>query len=248
MNLLILLAGPSIAFTDAGYTFPKPLIEINGKPLIQLVIEHLEPLVKNGARLIFLIRYEDNFRYHISSVIKLLSPAAKIVEVRGETSGAACTALLAVDWIANPEQLIILNGDQIIEEDLFGVVCTFQKRQLDGGIIVFKDVHPRWSFVKCNVEGMLVEAAEKRPISNLATAGFYYFASGAKFVEAAQSMILKDASVNGLFYVCPTYNELVLRNCQIGIHEIHKTNYISLSTPQGVQSYECMISEFGLKQ
>ena len=248
MNLLILLAGPSTAFTDAGYGFPKPLVEIDGKPLVQHVVEHLEPLLKTGAHLIFLIRYEDNLRYHISSVIRLLAPSAEIVEVRGETSGAACTALLAVDWVAKPEPLVILNGDQLILTDLVAVVAEFRRRQLDGGIIVFKDVHPRWSFVKCDAEGMVMETAEKRPISNLATAGFYYFASGVAFVEAAQSMILKDASVNDLFYVCPAYNELILRNRRIGIYEIRKNSYIPLSMPQGVQNYERALVEGSLKK
>ncbi len=238
MNVLILLAGSNAGFKEAGYMFPKPLVEIAGKPLVQHVIERLAPLVQTGARLIFLIRHDDNLRYHISSVVKLLSPAAEVREVRGETSGAACSALLAVDLIGNPEPLIIINGDQLIEGDLPAIVRDFTDRKLDGGIAVFPDVHPRWSFVKCDAHGAVIEAAEKRPISNLATAGFYYFASGQEFVSAAQAMILKDAAVNGLFYVCPVYNELILRNRRIGVHPIEKARYISLATPQGVQAYE----------
>lgn len=243
MNILILLAGSSDAFKEAGYGFPKPLVEIDGKPLVQHVIEHLKPLVQTGARLIFLVKYEDNLRYHISSVVKLLAPAAEVLEVRGETAGAACTALLAIDLIAKPEPLVIVNGDQLIEADLISIINDFAAHTLDGGIVVFKDVHPRWSFVKCDSNGLVIEAAEKRPISNLATAGFYYFASGLDFIEAAQAMILKDASVNGLFYVCPAYNELILRNGRIGVHRIEKSNYVSLATPQGVQAYERRLAE-----
>lgn len=243
MNILILLAGTSAGFKEAGYAFPKPLVEIAGRPLVQHVIEHLAPLVQSGARLIFLIRHEDNLRYHIGSVIKLLAPAAEVREVRGETGGAACTALLAVDLIAQPEPLIVLNGDQLIEGDLVALVRDFVDRQLDGGIAVFPDVHPRWSFVKCDTQGAVIETAEKRPISNLATAGFYYFARGQDFVSAAQSMILKDASVNGLFYVCPVYNELILRNQRIGVHHIAKARYVSLATPQGVETYERRLTE-----
>jgi len=243
MNVLILCGGSSPAFKDAGYDFPKPLVEIAGKPLVQLVLENLEPLVRTGARLIFLVCYEDNLRYHISSVVKLLAPNADVIEVSGETAGAACTALLAVDLIAKPEPLVIINGDQLIEADIAMIVRDFKARNLDGGIVVFKDVHPRWSFVKCNAEGQVIETAEKRPISNLATAGIYYYASGVDFVKAAESMILKDAAVNGIFYICPSYNELVLRNRRIGIHEIARTSYISLATPQGVQNYERILAE-----
>lgn len=243
MNVLVLLAGASAGFKEAGYLFPKPLVEIAGQPLVQHVIRHFTPLVEAGARLIFLIRHDDNLRYHIASVVKLLAPTAEVREVRGETAGAACSALLAVDLINRAEPLVIVNGDQLIEANLAAITGDFAARRLDGGIIIFPDVHPRWSFVKCDADGNVIETAEKRPISNLATAGFYYFASGAAFVEAAQAMILKDAAVNGMFYVCPVYNELILRNRRIGVHRIAKAQYVSLASPQGVQEYERRLTE-----
>ena len=33
------MAGEGSRFQKAGYAFPKPLIEVNGKPMIQLVVE-----------------------------------------------------------------------------------------------------------------------------------------------------------------------------------------------------------------
>jgi len=118
-------------------------------------------------------------------------------EVHGETAGAACTALLAVDLIDTAEPLVIVNGDQLIEVDLAAVVDEFADARSTADMVIFPDVHPRWSFVKAMRMETSSTAAEKRPISNLATAGFYYFGSGAAFVEAAEAMILKDASVNG---------------------------------------------------
>lgn len=238
MNIVVLFAGSSAGFKEAGYAFPKPLVELAGRPLVQHVLENLAPLAATGARLIVLVRHEDNLRFHIGSVIRLLVPGAEIREVRGDTSGAACTALLAVDLIDSPEPLVIVNGDQLIAADLAGIVRDFDARSLDGGIIVFPDIHPRWSFVKTGADGLVIETAEKRPISNLATAGFYWFRHGADFVAAAQQMILKNAGVNGLFYVCPAYNELILRNRRIGVSPIAKSAYISLATPQNVQAYE----------
>lgn len=238
MNVIVLLAGSSTGFKEAGYAFPKPLVEIAGKPLIQHVLARLAPLAETGARLIILVRQEDNLRYHLSSVVRLLAPGAEVREVRGETSGAACTALLAVDLVNTADPLVIMNGDQLIDADLSAAVNDFDKRGLDGGIIVFPDVHPRWSFVKCGPDGLAIETAEKRPISNLATAGFYWFRHGSDFVRAAQQMILKNAAVNGLFYICPSYNELILRSCRIGVTHIPKAGYISLATPQNVQAYD----------
>jgi dTDP-glucose pyrophosphorylase len=238
MNVLILMAGSSEPFQQAGYQFPKPLIEIGAKPLVQLVIEELKPLLDQNAQPIFIVRAADDERFHISSVIKLLEPGARIIEMKNETSGAACTALLAVDLIGNSTPLLLVNGDQLVTSNLKDIIKGFQRKNLDGGIIVFEDIHPRWSFVKCDNKGLVIEAAEKRPISNMATAGIYYFKTGADFCDAAKSMILKDASVAGKFYVCPVYNELIIKDRKIGVSRIRKDQYISLATPQGVQSYQ----------
>lgn len=243
MNIMLLMAGSSEAFREAGYLYPKPLVEIAGKPILQHIVESLAPLLDMGGRLIVAVRQDENAKYHLAAVVKLLNPAAEVLEIRGETGGAACSALLAVDWIDNDEPLIIINGDQLIEADVALAVRQFQQQALDGGIVVFKDVHPRWSFVKCGTDGLVIEAAEKRPISNMATAGFYYFKSGKDFIKAAESMILKGAAVNGLFYVCPVYNELILQNRRIGTYLIEKQQYVSLANPHAVELFERRINE-----
>lgn len=237
MNVVVLMSGSSQAFKDAGHQFPKNLVEIAGKPLVQRVLEHLEPLRSIGARMICLVRAEENNRHHTGAVIHLVDPGATLVQVAGNTSGAACSALLAVEHLNNDQPLVIVNGDQVIEADLVAAVRDFQARGLDGGIVVFEDIHPRWSFVRCDREGRVIETAEKRPISKLATAGFYYFKHGRDFVLAATEMIKKDAHVNGLFYVCPAFNELILRQRAIGVHRIARAAYRTLATPADVHAY-----------
>jgi NDP-sugar pyrophosphorylase family protein len=243
LNVIVLLAGSGVGFMEAGLSFPKPLVEIAGRPLVQHVIENLSKLAAISTRFTVLIRQDDNYRFHIGSVIRLLAPQSEVIEIRHDTSGAACTALLAVDLIDSDEPLVIVNGDQIIEANLDEIVKDFELRRLDGGIVVFPDVHPRWSFVKVGTDDLVVETAEKRPISNLATAGFYWFRSGADFVSGAKQMILKNAAVNNLFYVCPVYNELILLNRSIGVSRIAKSDYISLSTPQSVEAYDRRFAE-----
>ena len=217
INVLILMSGPSQAFKDAGYVFPKNLIEIDGTPLVQRVLEHLSPLRAFDARFLCVLTRDENTKYHTGAVVLLVDPQAQVVELSGDTSGAACSALVAVEYINNDQPLVIVNGDQIVDSDLPAVIRDFQERGLDGGIVVFEDLHPRWSFVKCDADGLVIEAAEKRPISKLATAGFYYFRRGRDFVMAATEMIKKDAHVNGLFYICPAFNELILQQRRIGV-------------------------------
>jgi dTDP-glucose pyrophosphorylase len=238
MNVVVLFSGSSAAFKEAGYGFPKNLADVAGRPLVQTVLEHLGGLQALDAKFICLLRREENRTSHTGAVIQLAMPAATIVELAAETSGAACSALLAVKHIDNDSPLVIVNGDQLLlDVDLAAAVLELQKRKLDGGILVFEDLHPRWSFVKCDEQGLVIETAEKRPISKLATAGFYYFARGSDFVAGATSMIKKDAHVNGLFYICPVYNELILRQKKVGVQKVPKEAYRTLSTPADVNSY-----------
>jgi dTDP-glucose pyrophosphorylase len=238
MNILLLMAGGSEAFVEAGYLYPKNLVEVDGLPLAQRVIDRVLGLRRFGSKFVCLVQTEEDRQYHTADVVRLLVPDADVVAVPAPTAGAACTALLAIEHIGGDEPLLIVNGDQIIAADLKTIVHEFARRELDGGIVVFEAVHPRWSYVKCDEEGLVVEAAEKRPISNLATAGVYYFARGSDFVSAAMQMITKDAQVGGRFYVCPAYNELILKQSRVGVSKIQREEYFSLANPQGVHAYE----------
>jgi dTDP-glucose pyrophosphorylase len=243
MNILILMSGKSEAFKDAGYIYPKNLIEVASKPLIQHVIEALTPLKEFAAKFISVIRQDESRKHYTGKVLKIINPEIKVLEIVRETSGAACSALLAVDYINNDLPLIVTNGDQILlETDISEIVKKFIEMEWDAGVVVFEDVHPRWSYVKCDKNNMVIEAAEKRPISKHATAGFYYFKKGKDFVAATMEMINKDAHYNGLFYICPTLNEMILRNAKIGIHQIDRAKYRSLATPNDVQKYSSNLS------
>jgi dTDP-glucose pyrophosphorylase len=239
MNVLVLMSGSSQAFEDAGFKFPKNLTEIAGQPLVQRVLFPLLPLLSKDAKLICVVQRDENRKHHTGKVLQLIHPSVSLVEIPSATAGAACSALLAVDYIDTEEPLIIYNGDQILEGiDPTEIVSEFMERQLDAGVLVFRDIHPRWSFVRCTGEGMVIETAEKRPISNLATAGFYFFRRGTDFIRATKSMIKKGAHVDGKFFVCPSLNEMILDHARIGIHEIDRNQYRSLSSPVDVTAYE----------
>jgi dTDP-glucose pyrophosphorylase len=236
MNILIPMGGSDEAFRQHGYAYAKPLIEIAGRPLVQHIFDPLRQ-VPDG-RAVFVIRKEDDQRFYLREVLRLLDPSVQVIRADGPTAGAACTALLAIEHIDNEDELLITNADQILAFDLPETLHRFRARGLDAGTVVFDSVHPRWSFVKTDAHDMVIEAAEKRPISRNATAGVYYFRQGRFFVEAAKAMILKDASVNGGFFVCPSLNELILAQKRVGVERIAREQYISLATPQAVEEYE----------
>jgi CTP:molybdopterin cytidylyltransferase MocA len=238
MRLIVLMAGDSAMFEVAGVKYPKNLVEIDGEPLVQRVIEGLGPTLEFVSRAIFLIREEEQRRHHTGDVIRLLVDDAQVIGVPNIDSGAACTALHAIGQVEREEPLLIFNGDQVVEAALPEIVTGFEEAGLDAGVITFDAVHPRWSYVRAGADGLVVEAAEKRPISRLATAGVYWFRRGGDFVDGVMAMIRKDASVDGAFYVCPVFNELVLSGRRIGTHHIERERYFSLTSMHGVDVYE----------
>ncbi len=237
MKGLILFSGDDKAFKESGYLYPKNLTEINGTPMIENVLKGFGSIIENCDQLLLTMRQNEIDKYHTSQVARLLYPEAKIVSVPNIAQGAACAVLLAASDIDNDEELVVMNGDIIIEEMLMPAIEDFRKRDLDGGAITIESVHPRWSFVKCDEDGYMIEAAEKRPISKNATVGIYYYKHGKDYVEAAKNMIRKDACVNGIFYICPAFNELILMQKKLGIYMINRENNYSLANPDGVEAY-----------
>ena len=238
MRLLVLMAGDRGGFDVAGQTYPKNLVEIDGEPLVQRVVESLAPLIERCDEAVFLIREEEDRRHHTGDVIRLLVPHATVVRVPTLETGAACTALHAISHIDRDAPLLVFNGDQVLEADLPAIVERFERDGLDGGVVTFDAVHPRWSYVRVGADGLVLEAAEKRPISRLATAGTYWFRRGGDFLDGVMAMIRKDASVDGAFYICPVYNELILADRRIGTHHIDRERYFSLASLHGVNTYE----------
>ncbi len=236
INILIPLAGAGSSFVRAGYSFPKPLIDINGKPMIQAVIENLIP--KNPHKFI-LICQESH--YEKFSLYQIFSNATKdnyeCVRLTSPTKGAACTVLTAVDFINNDEELIIANADQLLDSVIDEFVDFARKNKLDGAIMTFESNHPRWSYALTDKDKNVLQVAEKRVISDNATVGIYYFKTGKTFVEGATKMIEKDVTVNNEFYVSPVYNELILSGKKIMVYKIDKTKMHSLGTPEDLREY-----------
>lgn len=218
MNVLIPMAGAGSRFASAGYTFPKPLIEVNGKPMIQVVVDNLNV----DAHFIFICQKEHYEKYNLQSVLNLIAPGCDIVQVDGLTEGAACTTLLAKDLINSDEPLLMANSDQFIEWNSNECLYAFTADSIDGGIVTFESTHPKWSFAKLGDDGFVSEVAEKNPISNLATVGVYYWKHGSDYVKYAEQMIEKNIRTNNEFYVCPVFNEAIADGKKIRVKNIEK--------------------------
>lgn len=225
------MAGRGKRFEDAGYSFPKPIIDVNGKPMIQIIVENLNFPDKH----IFIVQKEHLEKYAIKDMLNLIRDDCEIITVNEVTEGAACTVLLAKDLINNDEELIIANSDQWVNWNNQHFLSYLREKNADGGIVTFIATHPKWSFVKTDEEGQVTEVAEKRPISNIATVGIYYFKRGIDFVHAAEQMIAKNIRTNNEFYVAPVFNEMIGDGKKILTYPVAEMR--GLGTPEDLKRF-----------
>ncbi len=231
MNILIPMAGAGSRFKEQGYNLPKPLIDVMGKPMIQRVVENFNI----DATYIFVVQKTHRQLYDLDNLLKSISKKCKIVEVDGITEGAACTTLLAKQYIDTNEPLFVSNSDHYFEWDSNMFLSECLNNDIDGNITVFNDTDPKWSFVKVNNEGYVTEVAEKRVISDIATAGIYFWKCGSDYVKYTEQMIRKNIRVKNEFYVCPVFNQAIEDGKKIRIFNIEKM--WGLGTPEDLNNF-----------
>jgi len=233
LNIVIPMAGKGQRFQDAGYFFPKPLIEINNFPMINWVINSLN--IK--ANYIFIVQKEHLASYNLKSSLNYMVENPKIVTLDHDTEGAACTTLLAKKYIDNNKPLLLVNSDQFIEWNSSKAMYSFISKKIDGAILTFKSTHPKWSYAKTKKNSdEVIQVAEKKVISENATVGIYYWKKGSDYIKYAKSMIKKKIRVNNEFYICPVFNEALNDNKKIIIHNVKKM--WGLGTPSDLEYFK----------
>jgi len=242
VNIVIPMAGLGSRFSIAGYEKPKPFIDILGKPMIWRVLENLE---FEGSKFILIARKE-----HVEMYSKTFEEIAKrfdteIVVINRLTEGMACTVLYARSLIDNTNPVLLANSDQIIDISIEMFVGDCIDRKIDGSILCFRDEFkdPKWSFVKVGMDGLVTAVAEKKPISDMASVGIYFYTRGKDFVDCAIDMIVRGDKVNNEYYTCPTYNYAVQKGLKVGIYEIPYEKMHGVGTPADLDKYLTLRAE-----
>lgn len=231
LNVLVLAAEDIADPMDPDY--PSFLAEINGSTPLQNWIDNAEKL---EAKLHLAVSTQDVQKYRLNELISSNQLPVNLVEIHGRTAGATCTALLAVADLNKDESLLVLNGNELLTFDFYGVIREFISKEASAGVAFFESVHPRYSFVRINEHGEVTEASEKKPISRNATAGFYWFNRVQDFAAAAESELLKNSSIDGHFYICPLFNELILEGKVVQSHQILPSDYKPLKSARQAAS------------
>lgn len=230
-NVLIPMAGLGIRFATQGFALPKPLIDINGEPMIAKAIKTLDI----NAQYLFVIA-KNNFSDRVKRVIKDVEPSAKFIEIDYLTEGPAVTALLFKDLINSDEELIIANCDQIMEWN--SNTFLVNARLYDGCIVTYHTDTEKNSYARLDKNGFVTEIREKEVISNVSLNGIHYWKHGWHFVDSAEEMIEnQDRAPNGEFYIGPTYNYMIRKKLKVGIYHIPNSQHHAVGVPGDLERY-----------
>tara|TARA_R100000234_G_scaffold40732_1_gene24402 strand:- start:10422 stop:11150 length:729 start_codon:yes stop_codon:yes gene_type:complete len=233
MNVLIPMAGEGKRF--ASYDLPKPLIPINGKPMIQCAVESLGI----DARYIFVVKKYENLEINnkLKDTLSKVVPDPVILEIDHTTQGPACTCLLAEKYINNDDQLMTANCDQIMEWNPESFITAINDN-CDGLVVTYNSQTSKNSYVKLDDENLYAtKFAEKEVISEYSLNGIHYWRKGKFFVDSARRMIEKNVRVNNEFYIAPTYNELIAENKRIKIFHLENKQHWAVGVPEDLDKY-----------
>lgn len=233
MNLVIAMAGRGARFRDAGWTVPKPLIDVVGEPMYSWALKGLPLDLATRVILIVSAELERDTRFRADLVERYGHLPLEVLSTPAVTEGQACTVLLARDLINDSTPLLVYNSDTYQRSSMLReLICD---PEIDGALSVFKASGDRWSFVRADERGRALETAEKNRISEWASTGLYYFARGRDFITNANEMIAARERVNGEFYVAPIYNRLIKSGANIRLDIVDEVHVFG--TPEDLKHF-----------
>ena len=249
MQIIIPMSGIGKRFLDAGYTEPKPLIVIDGKP----IIEHVVEMFPGESDFIFICNSEHLRETPLRSVLERIAPNGRIFEIAPHKKGPVYAVLQVLGQI-NPEDEVIVNYcDFSCMWDYKGFLADTRSRQASGAVPAYRGFHPHmlgntnYAFMRSDDRCML-EIKEKEPFTDnrmeeFASSGTYYFRSGRIVSRYFQELIDLDINLTGEYYVSLVYNLLVRDGLKVSIFEIE--HMLQWGTPQDVAEYRAWSDYFG---
>ncbi|MGE4457260.1 MAG: NTP transferase domain-containing protein [Arcobacteraceae bacterium] len=241
MHIIIPMSGIGNRFIEAGYIEPKPLIVIDGKP----IIEHVCDLFPNADKFTFICNSKHLRETNMKDVLLSIKPNANIVEIPNHKKGPVYAVSLVEDLIDDDEEVIVNYCDFGTYWDYENFLKHTRERDADGAIPSYKGFHPHmlgstnYAFMRDEKQWML-EIKEKEPFTDnrmneYASNGTYYFKKGSYVKKYFKELMDKDINLKGEFYVSLIYNLLVQDGLKVSIYDIQ--HMLQWGTPQDVEEY-----------
>lgn len=218
IDIVIPMAGEGRRFAEAGYTDPKPLIDVAGKPMIQRVMDCLRPA--------------DGCRFTLVTRLAVGDVDAEVIQLDRPTSGAVDSLLRG---LVHGGPVLVANCDQYITGSIDEFLAT--AAFYDAAVMTFNSTNPHHSYVKVS-DGLVTEIAEKVVISDEAVAGIYWFADANTLRQAAANVIRSERRhANGEFYISAVIDEYVKTGRRVGVFEVDVREKHMLGTPEELRIF-----------
>lgn len=218
VQVVVPMAGAGSRFTEVGYSAPKPLLPVHGVPMYRLVVANL--LTPCVSSITIIAQREWELESDIRKLDQAIAPEVRLIEIDHVTDGPATTVGLALGGLRPDLPVVTGNSDQYVDADLSPFFAQLEDPRLSGSILTMGDSDPKWSYVSLDESGHAELIREKEVISPFATVGIYAFSSAALMAQAFQSMRQANDTVNGEYYVGPSFNHLIARDHVIGVHHL----------------------------
>lgn len=235
------MSGIGKRFLDAGFKDPKPLIIVDGKP----IIEHVCNLFPGEDKFTFICNSRHLIETNMRDVLFNIKPNANIIEIPNHKYGPVFAVTAIEDLIEKDEEVIVNYCDFGTYWDYKDFLSHTRNRSADGAVVSYKGFHPHmlgttnYAFMRDD-EQWMKEIKEKEPFTNnrmkeFASNGTYYFKKGSYVLKYFNDLIEKDINLNGEYYVSLVFNLLVNDGLKVSIYEIE--HMLQWGTPQDIQEY-----------
>jgi dTDP-glucose pyrophosphorylase len=237
MLLIIPLAGKGSRYANMGYTRPKPLIDVFGKPMLYYAFQSVKDVPYE--KVIFIALKEHEQDYGISKLIKeQIVTDFELVLLDDVTEGQLCTVLSASHYFKPNQSILIAASDSYV---VSGLADELRSTQTDGIISVINFPGEQWSFARTDEIGRVVEVAEKMRISDHASTGIYYFKDAIRFEQLARKQIQQKETTKGEYYIMPLYNKLIRDGALIELSHAHEM--WDMGTPEAKLFFEKYLNQ-----
>jgi len=243
MLTLVVPIGGRIFFEKPNDIYPIILTHILGKPILHYALKGLSQ-IPGEKKFVFISPREFENKYKLSNILKLLLDSPfKVHLLDQSTRGMPCSLLLAADLIDPDSPVLVAGCDQFVDWELGKELDSFQKKGIDSGIFCFPSIHPKWSYAKLNSNNNVLEVREKQPISSNALASLHYFKQGALMFDCIKKMIKRAETVEGLYFLSPALNELILENKIVEAVQIDNQKYFKFYDYNQVEAFSKYLEE-----
>ncbi len=243
MKLIVPMSGLGSRFISAGYTAPKPLIVVEGKPIIAHVLD-MFPEVQDVT---FICNEDHLTNTPMREVLISLRPNATIISITSQKLGPVHALTYAFDTLPDDKDVIVSYCDFTQRWDFKAFQTKAAAKDFAGAVPAYTGFHPHllrrnlYAGIQADKSGMMTAIQEKHcftpnPEDSLHSSGIYYFSSGAILKKYSAKMIAEQNTLNGEYYVSMLYPYLLEDNLPVSVPPV--THFMQWGTPEDLEEYE----------